>query len=179
MAIRTPSSANRPKPRRTSRCTRRRRKNQKDAHTTTYFPTRIVFLYAILMSVGLVQSLEVWTIPTVIVVGFVFRIIDIAGRLIEEPSIPSIMACLWVRYPEPLKPICAIAYKKNHDLFSSLKMESWCKIILYQEIFHYKNRYFMSKGDFAQIEVLDMCSSTVSVTEGSWGLKMLNQRWKL
>lgn len=53
--------------------------------TFTYFPTRLVFLYAILLAVGLVQSLHWWTIPVVVVVGFVFRIIDIAGRLIEDP----------------------------------------------------------------------------------------------
>lgn len=51
----------------------------------TYFPTRLVFLYGILLSVGLVQSLHWWVIPAVIIAGFFFRIIDIAGRLIEEP----------------------------------------------------------------------------------------------
>lgn len=51
----------------------------------TYFSTRLVFLYGILLSVGLVKSLDWWTIPTVLLVGFIFRIIDLAGKLIENP----------------------------------------------------------------------------------------------
>lgn len=51
----------------------------------TYFPTRLVFLYGVLLSVGLVKALGWWTIPTVLMVGFVFRIIDLAGKLIENP----------------------------------------------------------------------------------------------
>lgn len=51
----------------------------------TYFPTRLVFLYGILLSVGLVDKLDWWTIPTVLMVGFIFRIIDLAGKLIENP----------------------------------------------------------------------------------------------
>ena len=51
----------------------------------TYFPTRLVFLYGILLSVGLVKALAWWTIPTVLMVGFIFRIIDLAGKLIENP----------------------------------------------------------------------------------------------
>ena len=51
----------------------------------TYFPTRLVFLYGIILSIGLVKALGWWTIPTVLVVGFIFRIIDLAGKLIENP----------------------------------------------------------------------------------------------
>ena len=51
----------------------------------TYFSTRVVFLYGILLSIGLVKALIWWTIPTVLVVGFIFRIIDLAGKLIENP----------------------------------------------------------------------------------------------
>ena len=51
----------------------------------TYFPTRLVFLYGILLSIGLVKALDWWTIPTVLMVGFIFRIIDLAGKLIENP----------------------------------------------------------------------------------------------
>lgn len=51
----------------------------------TYFPTCLVFLYSILHSLGLVSQLLWWTIPAVLVLGFVVRIIDIAGRLIENP----------------------------------------------------------------------------------------------
>ena len=51
----------------------------------TYFPTRLVFLYSILLSIGLVKALSWWTIPTVLMVGFIFRIIDLAGKLIENP----------------------------------------------------------------------------------------------
>jgi ion channel-forming bestrophin family protein len=51
----------------------------------TYFSTRLVFLYTILLSFGLVQTLHWWVIPTVMVVGFIFRILDTAGRLIEDP----------------------------------------------------------------------------------------------
>ncbi|MGC6509609.1 MAG: bestrophin family protein [Myxococcota bacterium] len=51
----------------------------------TYFPTRLVFLYGILLSIGLVKALGWWTIPTVLMVGFIFRIIDLAGKLIENP----------------------------------------------------------------------------------------------
>ena len=53
--------------------------------TFTYFPTRLVFLYSILLSIGLVQALNWWVIPMVMIVGFFFRIIDIAGKLIEDP----------------------------------------------------------------------------------------------
>ena len=51
----------------------------------TYFSTRLVFVYSILMAVGLVKALNWWTIPIVMMVGFIFRIIDTAGRLIENP----------------------------------------------------------------------------------------------
>ena len=51
----------------------------------TYFPTRLVFLYGILLSIGLVKALGWWTIPTVLMVGFIFRVIDLAGKLIENP----------------------------------------------------------------------------------------------
>ena len=51
----------------------------------TYFPTRLVFLYGIILSIGLVKALGWWTIPTVLMVGFIFRIIDLAGKLIENP----------------------------------------------------------------------------------------------
>lgn len=51
----------------------------------TYFSTRLVFLYSILLSIGLVKTLHWWTIPTVVMVGFIFRIIDLAGKLIENP----------------------------------------------------------------------------------------------
>ena len=51
----------------------------------TYFPTRLVFLYGALLSIGLVKALSWWTIPTVLMVGFIFRIIDLAGKLIENP----------------------------------------------------------------------------------------------
>ena len=51
----------------------------------TYFSTRLVFLYSILLSLGLVSQLLWWTIPAVLVLGFIFRIIDMAGRLIENP----------------------------------------------------------------------------------------------
>ena len=57
--------------------------------TFTYFPTRLVFLYSILLAVGLVQSLHWWVIPVVIIVGFFFRIIDIAGKMIEDPFTTS------------------------------------------------------------------------------------------
>ena len=51
----------------------------------TYFSTRLVFLYAILLAFGLVAKLNFWVIPTVMIAGFIFRIIDTAGRLIEDP----------------------------------------------------------------------------------------------
>lgn len=51
----------------------------------TYFSTRLVFLYSILLAFGLVAKLSFWVIPTVMIAGFVFRIIDTAGRLIEDP----------------------------------------------------------------------------------------------
>ena len=51
----------------------------------TYFSTRLVFVYSILLAIGLVKALNWWTIPTVMMVGFIFRIIDTAGRLIENP----------------------------------------------------------------------------------------------
>jgi len=51
----------------------------------TYFSTRLVFLYTVLLSFGLVTSLQWWIIPTVMFAGFIFRIIDTAGRLIEDP----------------------------------------------------------------------------------------------
>ena len=51
----------------------------------TYCPTRLVFLYGILLSIGLVKALGWWTIPTVLMVGFIFRVIDLAGKLIENP----------------------------------------------------------------------------------------------
>ena len=51
----------------------------------TYFSTRLVFLYGILLSIGLIKALSWWTIPTVLMVGFIFRIIDLAGKLIENP----------------------------------------------------------------------------------------------
>ena len=51
----------------------------------TYFSTRLVFLYSILLSFGLVHKLDLWVIPTVLIAGFIFRIIDTAGRLIEDP----------------------------------------------------------------------------------------------
>ena len=51
----------------------------------TYFSTRLVFLYTILLAFGLVHTLQWWVIPTVLIAGFIFRILDIAGRLIEDP----------------------------------------------------------------------------------------------
>ena len=51
----------------------------------TYFSTRLVFLYSGLLSFGLVTSLQWWIIPAVMFTGFIFRIIDTAGRLIEDP----------------------------------------------------------------------------------------------
>ena len=51
----------------------------------TCFSTRLVFVYSILMAIGLVKAPNWWTIPIVMMVGFIFRIIDTAGRLIENP----------------------------------------------------------------------------------------------
>lgn len=51
----------------------------------TYFSTRLVFLYGFLLSVGMVKELNWWTVPTVLMVGFIFRIIDLAGKLLENP----------------------------------------------------------------------------------------------
>ena len=53
--------------------------------TYTYLPTRLVFVYSLLLSEGLVHYYGWWAIPMSVAVSFLFRLIDTGGRLLQNP----------------------------------------------------------------------------------------------